>query len=108
MSLFSKLNNSVEKVKNKLAPSETDSAQAEKQHFQTVSREIKILTARNITAQIHEREQAEGKLTPEVIREFTVQRSVESGWKDERIHNDIAAMVTKLYHLGVNTPDHEL
>ena len=86
----------------------SNDAQAEKQHFQTVSREIKILTARNIVKQIQEREQEEGKLTPESIREFTLQRSVESGWKDERIHNDIVAMVTKLYHLGVNLPDHEL
>lgn len=107
MSLFSKLNHSVERVKNKLAP-EADPAQAEKQHFQTVSREIRILTARNIVGQIQDREQAEGKMTPEAIREFTVQRSVESGWKDERVCSDITAMVTKLYHLGINLPDHEL
>ena len=93
---------------SKLGRGKSNDAQAEKQHFQTVSREIKILTARNIATQVHEREQAEGKLSPEAIREFTVQRSVESGWKDERIHNDIVAMVTKLYHLGANVPDHEL
>ncbi len=93
---------------SKLGRGKSNDAQAEKQHFQTVSREIKILTARNIAKQIQDREQEEGKLTPEMIREFTLQRSVESGWKDERIHNDIVAMVTKLYHLGVNLPDHEL
>ncbi len=107
MSFFSKLNNSVEKVKSKLN-SDPDPAQAEKQHFQTVSREIRILTARNIVGQIQTREQGEGKMTPEAIREFSVQRSVESGWRDERVCDDIAAMVTKLYHLGVNLPDHEL
>lgn len=93
---------------SKLGRGKSNEAQAEKQHFQTVSREIKILTARNIAKQVQEREHLEGKLTPEAIREFTIQRSVESGWKDERIHNDIVAMVTKMYHLGVNLPDHEL
>ena len=107
MSILSKLNTSVERVKNKLS-SEGSQAPAGKQHFHVVSREIKVLTARNIAAQIQEREQAEGKMTREAIREFTMQRSAESGWKDERTHEDIVAMVIKLYHLGASVPDNEL
>ena len=78
------------------------------QRFKTVSREIKILTARNIVKQIRELEMQREKFTQPELEEFAMKRSVDSGWKDKRILIDVAAMVTKLYHFGDNVPDDEL
>ncbi len=117
MALFSKfskqnLKGSVERLKNKLTPETGSSNEAEAaendQRFKTVSRELRILTARNIAQQIRELEPNQGKMSQEEIVAYAEQKSIESGWKDERILKDVAAMVTKLYHLGGGLPDHEL
>ena len=78
------------------------------QRFKTVSREIKILTARNIVKQIRELEMQREKFTQPELEEFAIKRSLDSGWKDKGILNAVAAMVTKLYHFGDNVPDDEL
>lgn len=78
------------------------------QRFKTVSREIKILTARNIVKQIRELETQRERFTQPELEEFATKRALDSGWKDKRILIDVAAMVTKLYHFGDNLPDDQL
>src|SRR5581483_4351957 len=101
--IFSKkkdLKNYVDRVMNKLVPESVSQAAQENSSvtdhgFMKISREIKVLTARNIATQIHERESSETKMSGTEVAEFVTQKCVESGWKDDRICQDILAMVTK-------------
>lgn len=78
------------------------------QHFLNVSRELWKLTARSIVLQVRDREKRKGKMTPERMQQFAIEKAEASGLVDPLVSSTVAEMTMKLYILGDAVPDNQL
>jgi hypothetical protein len=78
------------------------------QNFYNISRESRILAAREITEQVYAKEAEGSKLSEKDIELYAMQKANQSVSHNERACHEVANMVLKLYHLGLQIPDHQL
>ena len=78
------------------------------QNFFKISRETRILAARVITEQVYAKEAEGQKLSENEIEKFALDLANRTVCHEERVCHEVANMVMKLYHLGLQIPDHQL
>ena len=78
------------------------------QKFYNISRETRIMAAREIVEQIYKKESMEGKLTEQDVETYALGQASHSVSHNEYVCQDVTKIVMKLYHLGLQTPDHQL
>ena len=82
--------------------------QIKHQNFYNISRESRILAARVITEQVYAKESEGEKLTEQQIEAFALDIANRTVCHEQRVCHEVAHMVMKLYHLGLQIPDHQL
>ena len=78
------------------------------QNFYNISRETRILAAREITEQVYAKEAQGNKLSEKEIELYAIEKANQTVSHNERACQEVAHIVLKLYHLGLQTPDHQL
>jgi|SRR5581483_12234319 len=78
------------------------------QKFHSLSRETRIMAARDIAEQVHQLEMRNGKMNEQAVFQFSVEKANHTVTRDERACQEVAKLVMKLYHLGMQLPDEQL